>query len=190
MVIAFQTVVLLYELTGLIRNALQPSLMAPLPVAASKCTRSHYPQILDSWKFAVENLWAPTALWSLTSWMLPLAVSYFFIFTLRSNIDRDLSYSVSTGDPLTFSIAKAIIICAMYTLPATDKAGVGELSTNEIFGSSWRLFFRRIVESVCRNVPEGYWGFQIRSFIGVLVSLCGTALENWAPVFERNKPLQ
>jgi hypothetical protein len=176
--ITLQTLVLLYEVAVLLQNA-WPTVTTPLPVTASQCARHHYPHMPDIWKTVAKNWLAPAAFWSLTSLVFPLVISYFFNFTLRSNVNRKFSDHLNTADPLTFSIAKAFVALGVIALSATDMTGAGEVSTstNQAVDTSWGLFCGQIVGAVHKNIYRGYWSPHIGAFVGILVSLYGAVPE-------------
>ncbi|KAF2261276.1 hypothetical protein CC78DRAFT_470723 [Lojkania enalia] len=107
------------------------------------------------------GFWAPAMLWSLTSWMLPLAASYFFNLTLRSNTRHKSLSKQYHVDPLTFNIVKALLAYSAFGAPA----------------KAWGPFSKYTVHTVASSVPGEYPGLLISAAVGMLVSLYDAALK-------------
>jgi hypothetical protein len=123
------------------------------------------------------GFWAPATLWSLTSWVLPLLVSYFFNLTLRSNTRHKSASKQYTIDPFTFNIVKAILAYNVYSYPVADAGLVGNPDAYVANDLSWGPFSAATVGTVRQNVPGKYVGLQIGSLIGILVSLYDAVLK-------------
>ncbi|KAF2998972.1 hypothetical protein E8E13_007323 [Curvularia kusanoi] len=171
-VAAIQTLILLIEAAGLQFNTLQTT-----PAFAIDAANSHYLHIPDFWTLLTSEWWAPATLWSLTSWVLPFVVSYFFNLTLRSNTNHKSSYRQYPADPLVFNIVKAILAYSAYRLPIVDASLVGEAGLAKAIDLNWGPFSEQTVGVVRNNVPGGYSGLQIGAVVGVLISLYDAALK-------------
>ncbi|KAJ8115967.1 hypothetical protein OPT61_g2500 [Boeremia exigua] len=171
-VAAIQTLILLIEAAGLQFNTLQTT-----PAFAIDAANSHYLHIPDFWTLLTSEWWAPATMWSLTSWVLPFVVSYFFNLTLRSNTNHKSSYRQYPADPLVFNIIKAILAYSAYRLPIVDASFVGEAGIARTINLSWGPFSEQTVGVVRNNVPGGYHGLQIGAVVGILVSLYDAALK-------------
>lgn len=123
------------------------------------------------------NFWAPATLWSLTSWFLPLLFSYFFNLTLRSNTRHKSSSKQYRIDPLTFNVARALLAYSAYSLPVADPVLAGQPGTVTGRTPGWGPFDENTMLTVRGNVPGGYYGLQIGSIVGILVSLYDAALK-------------
>ncbi|KAH6629652.1 hypothetical protein C7974DRAFT_454494 [Boeremia exigua] len=171
-VAAIQTLILLIEAAGLQFNTLQTT-----PAFAIDADNSHYLHIPDFWTLLTSEWWAPATMWSLTSWVLPFVLSYFFNLTLRSNTNHKSSYRQYPADPLVFNIVKAILAYSAYRLPLIDASLVGEAGLAKTISLNWGPFSEQTVGVVRNNVPGGYQGLQIGAVVGVLVSLYDAALK-------------
>jgi hypothetical protein len=176
-VAAIQTFILLLEAAGLQWNTLQMTPAIPVPDAAAQYTNNAYVSIPDGWALLTSEWWAPATLWSLTSWVLPLIVSYFVNFTLRSNTNRKSSERQYPADPLTFNIIKALLAYSAFRLPILDASIVGKPGVAVANDLSWGPFSEQTVSVVRNNVPGGYHGLQIGAVVGILISLYDAALK-------------
>jgi hypothetical protein len=176
-VAAIQTLILLIEATGLQWNTLQMTPAIPVPEAAAQYTSNAYVSVPDGWTLLTSDWWAPATLWSLTSWVLPLIVSYFVNLTLRSNTNRKSADRQYPADPLTFNIVKALLAYSAFRLPVIDASMVGQTGMVRANDLSWGPFAEQTVSVVRNNVPGGYHGLQIGAVVGILVSLYDAALK-------------
>ncbi|KAF1954366.1 hypothetical protein CC80DRAFT_550392 [Byssothecium circinans] len=168
-VAAVQTLILLIEAVGLQYNTLETFHAFDSLSNAGLSLHSHEVHLPNLWRLAEAGWWAPATLWSLTSWVLPLVVSYFFNLTLRTNTRHKSSNRQSTVDPLTFNIVKAILV---YSARSTVLSAV--VSGQK---THWGPFAADTVSKVQDNVPGQYYGLQIGAIVGVLVSLYDAALK-------------
>ncbi|KAJ4288933.1 hypothetical protein N0V90_011274 [Kalmusia sp. IMI 367209] len=174
---AIQTIILVIEAVGLQYNTLTGThFLFETPVAGSFNTREvRFP---DLTKLAGSGWWGPATLWSVTNWLLPLVFSYFFNLTLRSNTRHKSSKSQYTIDPFTFNIAKAILAySAYYVYTTADASLTGHPNTVLAQSPGWGPFSEESITTVRDNVPGGYYGIQIGSLVGLLVSLYDAALK-------------
>jgi hypothetical protein len=176
-VAAIQTLILLIEATGLQWNTLQMTPAIPVPEAAAQYTSNAFVSVPDGWTLLTSDWWAPATLWSLTSWVLPLIVSYFVNLTLRSNTNRKSADRQYPADPLTFNIVKALLAYSAFRLPVIDASMVGQTGMVRANDLSWGPFAEQTVSVVRNNVPGGYHGLQIGAVVGILVSLYDAALK-------------
>ncbi|KAI4693689.1 uncharacterized protein J4E84_002263 [Alternaria hordeiaustralica] len=166
-VATIQTIILLVEAVGLQYNTLDTTPLFATPAALGSYTSSQDVRGPNFWALLSAEWWAPATLWSLTSWVLPLMFSYFFNLTLRSNTSRKSSERQYPADPLIFNIARAVLSYNAY-----------RETVNMAFApSAWGPFSEYAVARVGNNVPGGYYGLQIGSLVGILVSLYDAALK-------------
>jgi hypothetical protein len=175
---AIQTLIQVIEAVGLQYNTLQTNYAFQTPASPALYTRSHDVHLPDLWLLLTSQWWAPATLWSLTSWVLPLIVSYFFNLTLRSNTHHKSSSRQYQIDPLTYNIVKAILAYSAYQVPTTADAHMaGQPNVYLARNPGWGPFSESSVSTVRDNVPGGYYGTQIGALVGVLVSLYDAALK-------------
>jgi hypothetical protein len=166
-VATIQTIILLVEAVGLQWNTLDTTPLFATPAAFSSYSNSQDVRGPNFWVLLSAEWWSPATLWSLTSWVLPLMFSYFFNLTLRTNTSRKSSDRQYPADPLIFNIARAILSYSAYR----------ETVNLALAPSAWGPFSQYAVARVGNNVPGGYYGLQIGSLVGILVSLYDAALK-------------
>ncbi|KAL5117825.1 hypothetical protein ACEQ8H_004299 [Pleosporales sp. CAS-2024a] len=180
-VATIQTLILLLEAAGLQYNTLQTTPTMALPDAVSTFSTSQYLLIPDFLALLTADWWAPATLWSLTNWILPLVLSYFFNLTLRSNTHRKSTDRQYPADPFTFNIVKAILAYTAYRIPTPSPALAAAAAPPRVMMEthhlSWGPFSPHTVAVVRNNVPGGYHGLQIGALVGLLVSLYDAALK-------------
>lgn len=166
-VATIQTIILLVEAVGLQWNTLDSTALFAMPAALSSYSSSQDVRGPNGWALLTAEWWAPATLWSLTSWVLPLVFSYFFNLTLRSNTSRRSSDRQYPADPLIFNITRAILAYSAY-----------RETVNAAFApSAWGPFSEYAVARVGNHIPGGYYGLQIGSLVGILVSIYDAALK-------------
>ncbi|KNG46811.1 hypothetical protein DDE82_004330 [Stemphylium lycopersici] len=166
-VATIQTIILLVEAVGLQWNTLDSTALFAMPAALSSYSSSQDVRGPNGWALLTAEWWAPATLWSLTSWVLPLVFSYFFNLTLRSNTSRRSSDRQYPADPLIFNITRAILAYSAY-----------RETVNAAFApKAWGPFSEYAVARVGNHVPGGYYGLQIGSLVGILVSMYDAALK-------------
>ncbi|KAF2014293.1 hypothetical protein BU24DRAFT_212707 [Aaosphaeria arxii CBS 175.79] len=176
-VVFIQLAILTIEGIGLEWNTLKSIWAFDIPAVPALSLNTHNVYLPDLQLLLTSDFWAPATLWSLTSWVLPLLVSYFFNLTLRSNTRHKSSTRQYTIDPLTFNIVRAVLAYSAYHIPTTNPGVVG--NPGPVAGSTpgWGPFAEGTVRTVRENVPGEYAGLQIASFIGVLLSIYDAALK-------------
>lgn len=174
-VVFIQFAILFIEGAGLEWNTLKTFWLADTPAIAGLSSK---PVSIPDFKLLFTNdYWGPATLWSLTSWILPLFVSYFFNLTLRSNTRHKSSSRQYTVDPFTFNIARALLAWLAYSVPIVPAQLAGEPNVVQAYVPGWGPFAEATVGTVRSNVPGGYTGLQIGSLIGLLYSLYDAALK-------------
>jgi hypothetical protein len=176
-VVFIQLAVLFVEAVGLEWNTLKTAHAFDSPSVAQLNMSSREVYLPDLRILLTNDFWAPATLWSLTSWVLPLLFSYFFNLTLRSNTRHKSSSKQYTIDPLTFNIARALLAYNAYSLATVDAGLAGQPGTIVARTPGWGPFAEATVNTVRTQVPGGYYGLQIGSIVGILVSLYDAALK-------------
>jgi hypothetical protein len=180
-VVFIQLAVLLFEATSLSWNKANTVTAFDVPEAAAQRLGIQEVRVPDLTLLLTSDFWAPTTLWSLTSWVLPLLFSYFFNLTLQSNTRHRSPNKQYTVDPLTFNIARAILAYSAYSAPVVfsplDQAQGAASVIAEVPHPGWGPFDGQTVRTVCDNILGKYNGLQIGSVIGILYSLYDAALK-------------
>ncbi|KAL1608553.1 hypothetical protein SLS60_003495 [Paraconiothyrium brasiliense] len=174
---AIQTLILIIEAATLQYNTLTDThYLFDSPATTGFHAREvRFPNLT---KLAGSGWWGPATLWSLTNWALPLIFSYFFNLTLRTNTRHKSSKTQYTIDPFTFNIAKAILAySAYYVYTTADASLAGHPNTVLAQTPGWGPFSEVSVATVRDNILGGYYGIQIGSVVGLLVSLYDAALK-------------
>ncbi|KAL5384898.1 hypothetical protein DPSP01_005003 [Paraphaeosphaeria sporulosa] len=174
---AIQTLILILEAATLQYNTLTDThyLFDSPATTGFNAREVRFPNLT---KLAGSGWWGPATLWSLTNWALPLIFSYFFNLTLRTNTRHKSSKTQYTIDPFTFNIAKAILAySAYYVYTTADASLLGQPNTVLAQTPGWGPFSESSVATVRDNILGGYYGIQIGSLVGVLVSLYDAALK-------------
>lgn len=174
-VVFIQLAILFIEGAGLEWNTLKSSHAFNTPAFGS--VQSQKVSLPEFKLLFTTNYWAPATLWSLTSWIFPLFVSYFFNLTLRSNTRHKSSNRQYTVDPFTFNITRALLAWLAYSIPTAPAQLAGEPNIVKAYVPGWGPFAENTVATVRGQVPGGYTGLQIGSAIGLLYSLYDAALK-------------
>ncbi|KAI0017454.1 cytochrome P450 [Xylariomycetidae sp. FL0641] len=100
-------------------------------------TRDYPVFVPDMFLLVTASFWSPALLWAFTSTIFPSIVGYFINMTANANPSRTPRRGVpsapdSTVDPLTFSIAKAIISYVVYGQGVTFGGWIDEMSIARI----------------------------------------------------------
>ena len=175
-VASIQTLILLIEAVGLQWNTLQQTAVIVNDSVAHRTGVTSF-FVPDFTTLLTAQWWAPATLWSLTSWVLPFVLSYFFNLTLRSNTNRRSADRQYPADPLTFNVVKAILVYSAFRIHAINPGVLGEPGIAREIDYSWGPFSADTVTVVRNNVPGGFNGLQIGAWVGVLVSLYDAALK-------------
>jgi hypothetical protein len=143
-----QLLTLIFEALG-VREKTFPLRWAVIPanqVISSKQTAIWFPNfalLLSS------DFWAPTLLWALTSFIIPLTFAYFFNLTYTNPKPKSRrAQPLREVDPLTFSITKGILAYLVYSPAASF--------------TFWGLF----APDTIGTVHDGIWGHYVTLLIG------------------------
>ena len=131
------------ELYSLRRELLSDTYAFTLPAMPPLTSTDHPVHIPDMFLLLTSSFWCPALLWLATSILVPAAVGYFYnLSASRGRPSRGrrawLEYAV---DPLTFSVAKALVSFVGYAQGVTfcglvDEVSVGRI--NEGVYGGWR----------------------------------------------------
>jgi len=174
-VLMIQLIVLLLEGGGMQYNTLRTLSVYTNPSTSGLPFKEL--RIPDLTYLLTEGFWAPATLWSLTNWALPLLISYFVNLTVNSNTRHKSSRRQYTVDPLTFNIARALLVYGAYSLPVADPALAGEAGVKVAYTPGWGPFAGETVDTVRGMVPGSYHGMLISSLIGGLYSVYDAILK-------------
>lgn len=97
-----------------------------------------------------------TALWAAINFWLPFIAGWFFNFTLKVKTKDDTAVWSATYqiDPLTFSIAKAVLTWLVYQK-----------------GLRLGAFADETVDRVVLAMPVGYSGLMVSAYVGIVTSI-------------------
>lgn len=156
-VVTVQALIIIFELFNLRREILADRYAFTIPAIKLLGTRDHPVNIPDLFLLLTGSFWNPALLWAFTSFVVPLTVSYFINLTHKPARGRGhISHFNYEFDPLTFNIAKAVLVYI-------------------IFGQDKTFGFIDL-ESVARINSAIYGGYK-----GVLT---GTAIGGLATLYE------
>ncbi|KAF7547022.1 hypothetical protein G7046_g9134 [Stylonectria norvegica] len=153
-----------FELWNVRREVLSNTFAFTVPAIAALGT-SDYPVYLpDMFLILTSSFWSPVLTWALTSGILPVIFGYFFNLSASnsSNSIRTRSRSQQPGsvvDPLTFSIAKALVSYVVYAQ-----------------GVNFGILSDLAIERLNGAVYGGYKGILVGTAITGLVSIYDAVL--------------
>lgn len=160
-VVAVQFIALLIEAVGIRRETLHMRFAFNTPAVPSINIRSHPVYLPDFFEVLTSGFWAPTLLWTATSFALPALLAYFINLTLKKGSHGIKPSSKSyRADPLIYSVTKALITWLVYA----QGVRFGGFVSDET------------VATVDKGLFGGYQSVLIGSSIGILVSLYEAAL--------------
>ncbi|KAF4548222.1 Hypothetical protein D9617_30g011260 [Elsinoe fawcettii] len=160
-VVGIETLVLLLEGFALQRQLIPFRHAFNLPAVDAFGTNPIPVQLPDFFILLTDVYWSASLLWSITSFWIPLALSWLFNLTMRPVVKGGVTYIKPRWrcDPLTFNVSKALISWLVFSNRA------------RFFG----IFSDETVISVLRSMPAGYSGVMIGAGIGALASLYDAA---------------
>ncbi|KAF2732957.1 hypothetical protein EJ04DRAFT_496148 [Polyplosphaeria fusca] len=175
-VTVIQLLLLFVEGVSLEYNTIVTTHAFTFPAVSQLSTYSHPVYLPDMTLLLSQKFWAPAALWSLTSWVLPLIASYFFNLTLRTNTRHKSSNRQYSIDPFTFNLVKAVLAYSAYSCAiGLNVTGAEAVVCNN---PAWGPFSGPTVNRVRGNVLGQYYGLQISAVIGLLSSLYDAVLKS------------
>lgn len=158
-VMAVEVIVILLEGGGLLNELLPLRYLTTTPPVEAAHLPAISIKVPDLFVLLTGAFWAPFTLWLLTGLVLPLIAAYFFNLSWQAAAGgqrrgRSAS-SQASFDPLTFNIAKALLVYKVYAGHYT------------FFG----LFSNFAIEKVNVSVPGQWAGMLTGNAIGVVGTL-------------------
>lgn len=122
-------------------------------------------------KLVGADFWSTTILWSVTSIIIPLLVSYFFNLSSRS-VRRHGTRATESRyqvDPLTFNIAKAIATFFVYGMPINPL--VPDVPDFKAVHVRVPFVDKAVAARVNKAMFYGWKGVVMGSFVGIVTAL-------------------
>ncbi|KAI9054115.1 hypothetical protein LZ554_001286 [Drepanopeziza brunnea f. sp. 'monogermtubi'] len=112
---AIQAAVVLFEAYNLRPELLADRYAFTIPAINHLTSSPHDIKIPDLFLLLTSSFWNPASLWAITTLIIPLIAAYFFNMTAKPSKSRhDEPQFNYTFDPLTFSIAKALLVFVIF----------------------------------------------------------------------------
>ncbi|KAL2073764.1 hypothetical protein VTL71DRAFT_11090 [Oculimacula yallundae] len=112
---AVQAIVILFEFYNLRKEVLADRYAFTIPAINFLTSAPHDIKIPDLFLLLTASFWNPVSLWAITTLIIPLAASYFFNLTAKPSKTRgQAQHFTYKFDPLTFSIAKALMTFVVF----------------------------------------------------------------------------
>jgi hypothetical protein len=157
---AIEALVVLVEAYTVISEELPNRFLTTIKANPTLHTPTIPIKVPDLFRLVTPGFWAPFTLWLLTNLVLPLIAAYFFNLSWHAatggGARRGRSAASSgTFDPLTFNIAKALLVWKVYVQGF----------------SFWGLYSNLALEQVNTAIPGNYYGMWTGAAIGVIGAL-------------------
>ncbi|KAG4413239.1 hypothetical protein IFR04_013628 [Cadophora malorum] len=112
---AVQAVVTLFEFYNLRKEVLADRYAFTIPTINYLTSAPYDVKIPDLFLLLTASFWNPVSLWAITTLVIPLIASYFFNLTAKPSRTRSHApHFAYKFDPLTFSIAKALMTFVVF----------------------------------------------------------------------------
>lgn len=112
---AVQALVVLFELYNLRKEVLADRYAFTIPAINFITSAPYDVKIPDLFLLLTASFWGPVSLWAITTLIIPLVTSYFFNLTAKPSKTRSHTpHFAYQFDPLTFSIAKALMTFVVF----------------------------------------------------------------------------
>ncbi|KAH6722531.1 hypothetical protein DL95DRAFT_324623 [Leptodontidium sp. 2 PMI_412] len=112
---AVQAVVILFEFYNLRKEVLADRYAFTIPVINYLTSAPYDVKIPDLFLLLTASFWNPVSLWAITTLVVPFVASYFFNLTAKPSRTRSHTpHFAYKFDPLTFSIAKALMTFVVF----------------------------------------------------------------------------
>jgi hypothetical protein len=119
-VVSVEALIIAFEAFFLRHEVLPDRYAFTVPAIKLLHTAEHPVKIPDMFLLLTSSFWGPTILWSLTSFLAPLAAAYFFNMTSKPRTGRTNSQQFQYKfDPLTFNVVKALLTYVVFVQDAT-----------------------------------------------------------------------
>lgn len=121
-----------FELYYLRKEILPDRYAFTIPAISILGTSDHPVQVTDMFLLLTSSFWNPALLWTFTSTIIPAFFGFYFNLSAAHSTSSRRKGSQFVIDPLTFSIAKAVITYVIYQQGATFGGWVDPLSVARI----------------------------------------------------------
>ncbi len=112
---AVQVAVVLFEIYNLRKELLADRYAFTIPAISYISSTPYDVKIPDLFLLLTSSFWNPASLWAITTLIIPLFAAYFFNLTSKPSRSRSHTPHFNyTFDPLTFSIAKALLTFVVF----------------------------------------------------------------------------
>ncbi|KAJ5619490.1 hypothetical protein N7510_003474 [Penicillium lagena] len=153
---AIEAIVLALEGGSVLKELIPCRYLTTTPAVSAAHLPSLPIKVPDLFVLVSGAFWAPFILWSLTSVILPLVAAFFFNLSGGASTRRTRSASSRASfDPLTFNIAKALLVYIVYAGHFTF----------------WDVFSHYTVQKVNVSIPGEWSGMLTGTAIGVIGTL-------------------
>jgi hypothetical protein len=160
---AVETIVLALEGGSVLMELIPCRFLTTTPAVSAVHIPSIPIKVPDLFVLVSGAFWAPFILWSLTGVILPLVAAYFINLSGGTSARRTRSASSRASfDPLTFNIAKALLVYIVYAGHFTF----------------WDVFSHFTVQKVNVSVPGEWSGMLTGTAIGVIGTLYDAILRH------------
>lgn len=121
-----------FELYHLRKELLADRYAFTIPAIKAIGTPDYPVEVPDMFLLLTSSFWNPALLWAATSAVLPALFGFYFNLTAAHSNPRGRKNNYLTIDPLTFSIAKAVITYVIYQQGVTFRGWVDQTSVARI----------------------------------------------------------
>ncbi|CEJ62175.1 hypothetical protein PMG11_10683 [Penicillium brasilianum] len=157
---AIEALVVLVEAYTVVSDQLPNRFLTTIKANPTLHTPTIPVKVPDLFRLVTPGFWGPFTLWLLTNLILPLIAAYFFNLSWHAATGGGArrgrsAASSSTFDPLTFNIAKALLVWKVYAQGFTF----------------WGTYSNLALEKVNTAIPGNYYGMWTGTAIGVIGAL-------------------
>ncbi|KAF3396505.1 hypothetical protein F1880_007259 [Penicillium rolfsii] len=157
---AIQVLVVLVEAYTVMSDQLPNRFLTTIKANHTLHTPAIPVKVPDLFRLVTPGFWGPFTLWFLTNLIFPLIAAYFFNLSWHAATGGGArrgrsAASTSSFDPLTFNIAKALLVWKVYVQGFTY----------------WGVYSRLALEKVNTAIPGNYYGMWTGAAIGVIGAL-------------------
>lgn len=154
---AIEALVVLVEAYTVVSDQLPNRFLTTIKANPTLHTPTIPVKVPDLFRLVTPGFWGPFTLWLLTNLILPLIAAYFFNLSWHAATGGGArrgrsAASSSTFDPLTFNIAKALLVWKVYVQGFTF----------------WGTYSNLALEKVNTAIPGNYYGMWTGTAIGVI----------------------
>lgn len=121
-----------FEFYNLRKEVLADKYAFTIPAIKAIGTPDYPVEVPDMFLLLTSSFWNPALLWTVTSVILPAAIGFYFNLTAAHTSSKGRRNQTLTIDPLTFSIAKAVLTYVIYQQGVTFGGWVDQTSVARI----------------------------------------------------------